>query len=232
MGLLLSLSSCTARVPAAIETPAEPQTKPAAPPSEPLPVTSWYGDLKVTPRKQAAQGEPSPPDDSTLPEPTAEELDAWEQTAKHETSLREWDQANLAEVTRWWLELQCLHLAVVSVGNSTYNANDSARWLEFESVYAVATSEWMSMITNPRPEVISSSKAFGYALEAHDLLWTGYPMSFKDGDAEKLQNLDEWWARIAKKFNNYLVQLGESRPALDPENPDDLAACRPFLDSW
>jgi hypothetical protein len=235
---LICLVGCTPRVSAELQgPPAEPQTNTAAPSSDPASAHGrWYGDLKVVPRKLVAQPEPSPSDKDgdgwELPPPTAEELAAWDRKdSAHEAELREWDRANLDEVSGWWHELQCFHLAVTSVGNSTYNANDAERWLLFESVYEEAVRVWLPNVTNPQPGVISSSKAFGYALEAEELL-RAYPGAFERGDAAELQQLDEQWANMAMRFNNYLAQLGASRPALDPEHADDLATCRSFLDSW
>jgi len=50
-------------------------------------------------------------------------------------------------------------------------------------------------------------------------------------DAWALQLCDEQWTVVANRLDEYLTQVGASRPALDPTHPDDLATCRSFLDS-
>jgi hypothetical protein len=157
-------------------------------------------------------------------------LAAWDRKdPEGEALLRSWDQAHVAELSSWWRELQCLRLALVSVGNTTYNSNDAARWQTFAGMFRPAADSWMSALLSP--EILSNSKAIARILEAHELLISAYPNAFEAGDAWELQSCDEQWTVVANKLDEYLTQVGASRPALDPEHPDDVVACRSLLDS-
>lgn len=234
---LLGLSSCT-RVSASIDAPAAEPAATSTPTSEePEPDPwhgRWYGDLRVTPREVVEVVEQPQPEGDTaeLPPPTPEELAAWDRKSPDaEAPLREWDRANVAMLSAWWRELQCFHLAIVSVGNSTFNSNDAQRWQAFSKMYQPRVIPWISSVLSGHPELLSNSKAIARLLEAHELLSYQYPDAFEAGDAWQLQLCDEQWTNVARALDGYLGEIGASDVTLDREDGDDLAACRALLDA-
>lgn len=205
--------------------PRAPTTQEAADPT----FGPWYGDLQLVARERvAAPPPPKPkPERAELPPPTAEELEAWDRLdPEGEAQLHAWDQAHVAELSNWWRELQCFRLAVVSVGNRSYNDNDAERWQAFMIVFAPVTDGWINAALGSQPEILSNSKLIGPFLEVHELLSGGYPRAFEAGDAYMLEELDLSWARVSSKIDDRFTRMSASAIVLD------LAACRSWLDTF
>lgn len=214
--------ACT-RVPASIEIEAPPPAQRRSPKPTRDSEARWYGDLQLRPRarppQQLSKGEVR--DVLDLPPPSAAELEAWD--GQVEVRPSETDLANLDELARYWRELECLRLVMLSVGNATYNDFDREGFEIFAHTFADVTEQWMKAIINTTPPELLESPVLGIVVTASGMLIEGYPVAYINEDIDELERLDELWGYYRRKAERQLPGLG-TNAAIDADR------CRAFLD--
>lgn len=217
---LVCVVGCTpaSTAPAAESSPSE-RPPPSFAELEPERAAAWYGALDPIPRPSEDEIVPVsrslPRRLAKNPAPSAEQP---------EVPLS-WKQANVAELRRYWRELQCMHLVISNAGNTWLASGDAHAWETVSTIFVAKADDWLEAISAPEPRMP------GWVSEAHELLRFSYPSAYQDRDAAVLDAIDFLWAYTSRDIGSNLHALDGDPAVVEPTNPEDRDACREFLDS-
>jgi len=194
-------------------------------------------DVKVEPKKEGEKREiPS----SDMPEPTAEELAAWNRKdPEGEKHLYKWDKAHAKDMQGYWKELRCLRDKVKLEGAKAFGADpggpEQEAWEQFKLAFnTMVVDPWQQrLFAAEGTDVLSKSKVMGNILEAHELVMNHYPSAYNNGDEVEIKVQDARWTVVENKVIDYYAKIGAPMTLPDLTDPKELAKwekfCAPVL---
>jgi hypothetical protein len=184
-------------------------------------------DAKAQEEKFDYQPNPKPRPKG-LDGPTEAELKAWDRKdATGEKHLYKWDKANLDRMMLYWEEIACFREKVKEEGERAFGAEPGSpqeeAWFQFKRTYVAHVNGWQQRLFAKEPRVQEKSKFIGDFLAAHELVMTGYPRGYNEGDRDALEENDLLYERLVFKIKKYVESLGETYPELDPTDDKAMA---------
>lgn len=176
--------------------------------------------------KKADPGEKKEIPTADMPEPTAEELAAWDRKdPEGEKHLYKWDKANAKRMHGYWKELQCLREKMKKEGDAAVGTEpggaEQQQWENFKLAFIPHVNLWQKdFFADEGTEILSKSKFAGNILEAHELIMNGYPTAYNDGDENEIKRQDALWIVVNNKVVDYSKKIGAPMdPPPDLEDP-------------
>ena len=207
-GCLLGTLACTGGGPSAVEAMEKADEKPPAKKAE---------DGEKKPKK------PLPTAD--LPEPTAEQLAAWDRKdPEGEKHLYKFDKRNSKKMHNYWKELRCLRDKMKSEGEKAFGtepgSTEQEQWDQFKRAVIPHVDGWQKRLFAAEGlDILSKSKYISNVLEAHELVMNGYPTAYNDGDEVEVKRQDALWIVVENKVVDYSNKIGAplKLPTLETE---------------
>jgi hypothetical protein len=172
---------------------------------------------------------------SELPEPTAEELAAWDRKdPEGEKHLYKWDKANAKKMQTYWNELRCLRDKIKEEGQKAFGAEpggpEQEQWEQFKRAYILMVADpWQQrLFAAEGQDILSKSKYIGNVLEAHELIINGYPTAYNDGDEVEVKIQDARWTVVENKVIDYSDKIGAPMKLPDLEDPKEAKKWEKF----
>lgn len=166
---------------------------------------------------------------SELPEPTAEELAAWDRKdPEGEKHLYKWDKANAKKMHNYWKELRCLRDKFKEEGEKAFGqepgGDQQEQWEQFKRAFIpMVVNPWQQrLFANEGQDVLAKSKFMGNILEAHELIMHAYPVAYNDSDRTLVNVEDARWIMVENTMKDYSEKLGVPMKLPDLEDPKDL----------
>lgn len=176
--------------------------------------------------KKKPEGEKKPIPTSELPEPSAEELAAWDRKdPEGEKHLYKWDKANAKKMQTYWKELQCFREKMQKEGSAAVGTEpggtEQVQWENFKLAFIPHVNGWQQrLFAAEGQELLSKSKYISNILEAHELVMNGYPTAYNDGDENEIKRQDALWTIVSNKVVDYSKKIGAPMdPLPDLEDP-------------
>src|SRR5690606_7243600 len=139
--------------------------------------------------KKADDGEKREIPTADMPEPTAEELAAWDRKdPEGEKHLYKWDKANSKKMQTYWKELRCLRDEMRKNGQLAFGTGpggpEQEKWEQFKLAYiTMVVDPWQQrMFAAEGQDILTKSKVIGTILEAHELVMKHYPTAYNNSD--------------------------------------------------
>lgn len=173
---------------------------------------------------------------SELPEPTAEELAAWNRKdPEGEKHLYKWDKKNSKKMHNYWKELRCLRDKMKSEGDKAVGVEpgspESVQWDNFKRAFIPHVDGWQQrLFAAEGQEVLTKSKYISNIIEAHELVMNGYPSAYNDGDAKLIKRQDALWLVVENKVVDYSNKIGAPISFPDPESEKEMKKWEKFCD--
>jgi hypothetical protein len=175
-----------------------------------------------------------------LPEPTAEELAAWDRKdPEGEKHLYKWDKANAKKMQTYWKELRCLRDKMKVEGQLAFGTEpggeEQMKWEQFKLAFiSMVVDPWqMRLFAAEGQDILTKSKVIGHILEAHEMIMRHYPTAYNDGDEVEIKVQDARWTVVENKVKDYYEKIGAPLELPDLEDPKDLKKwekfCAPIL---
>lgn len=185
--------------------------------------------------KKVDDGEKTEIPTSVLPEPTAEELAAWNRKdPEGEKHLYKWDKANHKKMHNYWKELRCLRAKMKEEGEKAFGAEpggpEQEQWEQFKRAFILMVADpWQQrLFATEGQDILSKSKYIGNILEAHELVINGYPVAYNDGDEVEVKVQDARWLVVENKVIDYSNKIGAPLELPDLENPKEARKWEKF----
>ena len=163
-----------------------------------------------------------------LPEPTEEEITAWDRKdPEGEKHYYKFDKANSKQMQTYWLELRCLRDKMKEEGEKSLDAEpgsaEQQQWEQFKRAFidGVANAWQKKLFAEEGQDVLSKSKYIGNIIEAHELVMNGYPVAYNDGDDMEIKRQDALWTVVENKVKDYSDRIGAPMKFPDLENPKE-----------
>lgn len=176
--------------------------------------------------KKPDDGEKKEIPTADMPEPTAEELAAWDRKdPEGEKHLYKWDKANAKRMHGYWKELTCLREKMKKEGDAALGTEpggpEQQQWENFKLAFIPHVNLWQKdFFADEGTEILSKSKFAGNMLEAHELVMNGYPTAYNDGDENEIKRQDALWTIVNNKVVDYSKKIGAPMdPPPDLEDP-------------
>jgi len=183
-------------------------------------------DDDAAPTKKEDDGEKREIPTSELPEPTEEELAAWNRKdPEGEKHYYKFDKANAKKMQTYWKELRCLRDKMKEEGEKAFGAEpggaEQQRWEQFKLAFIdpVANSWQQKLFAAEGQDIMVKSKYISNILEAHELIMNGYPVAYNDGDREEITRQDMYWVVVENKVKDYSDKIGAPIKFPDLDNP-------------
>lgn len=184
-------------------------------------------EAEPTPTPDSAEPEAAPDSEvAMLPEPTAEELAAWDRKdPQTDKKLQEWDKNNAKTMHGYWLELRCLRDEMKKEGELAFGTEPSGpaqqRWDKFKRAFiGPVANEWqMQLFMTEGQDILMKSKYISMIIEAHEIVMHGYPVAYNDGDRVEVQRQDAYWTILESKVDDYSDKIGAPIQLPDLDDP-------------
>lgn len=187
---------------------------------------------KVEPKKEGEKREIPTAD---MPEPTAEELAAWDRKdPEGEKHLYKWDKANSKKMQTYWKELRCLRDEMKKNGQLAFGTEpggpEQEKWEQFKLAFiTMVVDPWQQrMFAAEGQDILTKSKVIGTILEAHELVMKHYPTAYNNSDEVELKVQDARWAVAENKLVDYYKKIGAPLTFPDLEDPKELKKWEKF----
>ncbi|PRQ06361.1 hypothetical protein [Enhygromyxa salina] len=152
---------------------------------------------------------------SVLPEPTAEELAAWDRKdPEGEKHLYKWDKANAKTMQTYWKELRCLRDKMKEEGQKAFGAEpggpEQQQWEQFKLAFIdpVVDAWQQKLFAAQGQDILTKSKYIGNIIEAHELVMNGYPVAYNDNDEIEIKRQDALWTVAENRVVDYSNKIG------------------------
>ena len=182
-------------------------------------------DEEVKVEAKETEGEKREIPTSELPEPTAEELAAWDRKdPEGEKHLSKWDKNNAKKMQTYWKEMRCLRDKMKEEGQKAFGAEpggpEQQQWEQFKLAFIVpVVDSWQQrLFAAEGQDILTKSKYIGNIIEAHELIMNGYPVAYNDGDEIEVQRQDALWTLAENRVVDYSKKLGAPMTFPDLEN--------------
>ncbi len=160
-----------------------------------------------------------------MPEPTAEELAAWNRIdPEGEKHLYKWDKADSKKMQTYWKELRCLRDRMKEEGQKAFGTEpgspEQEKWEQFKAAYiTMVVDPWQQrFFAAEGQDVMSKSKMIGNLLEAHELIMKHYPTAYNNGDEKEIRTQDARWIVVEAKVKDYYEKIGAPMKLPDLED--------------
>lgn len=168
---------------------------------------------------------PKPPPPDGPPPPTDEEFKAWDRVdPEGEKHLYKFDKANSKRLLGYWKELVCFREAVKTEGAKAFGTEpmspESEAWQRFKEGFIPFVNGWQQRLFAKEPRILERSKYIGNILEATELVMTGYPRAYNDGDEIELKKNDAHWLLVEDKMKDYTERIGAKWEVPNPDDPN------------
>lgn len=180
--------------------------------------------------KKAEDGEKREIPTAELPEPTAEELAAWDRKdPEGEKHLYKWDKANAKKMQNYWKELRCLRDKMKDEGQKAFGAEpggpEQQQWEQFKLAFIdpVVDAWQQKLFAAEGQDILTKSKYISNIIEAHELVMNGYPVAYNDGDEIEIKRQDALWTVVENKVVDYSNKIGAPFKMPDLEDPKQKA---------
>jgi hypothetical protein len=185
--------------------------------------------------KKIDEGEKREIPTAEMPEPTAEELAAWDRKdPEGEKHLYKWDKAHAKTMQIYWKELRCLRQKVKEQGQLAFGTEpggpEQEKWEQFKQAFnAMVVDPWQQrLFAAEGTDILSKSKVIGNILEAHELVMKHYPTAYNDGDEKQIKIQDARWTVVENKVVDYYDKIGAPMTLPDLEDPKQAKAWEKF----
>mgnify|MGYP001187260007 CR=1 FL=1 len=195
--------------PPPVEAPPEPEPEPE-PESEPEPEPDAdTGTMRERPSTE-------------FPEPTEEELAAWDRKdPAAEKHLYTWDKDNYETIDDLWEDLACMRAQLMLAGEKAFGAKkgspEDEDWFAFKRDFILRADRWQQRMFAANPRLLEKSKFAGWILELHELLMSSYPRAYNDADRKAIDEADAQWEVVAAKAEEYTKTLGHDWPDFEAD---------------
>jgi hypothetical protein len=161
-----------------------------------------------------------------LPEPTAEELAAWDRKdPEGEKHYYKFDKANAKKMQTYWKELRCLRDKMKEEGQKAFGAEpggpEQQQWEQFKLAFIdPVVNNWQQrLFAAEGQDILVKSKYISNIIEAHELVMNGYPVAYNDGDEIEVKRQDALWTVVENKVIDYSNKIGAPMKLPDLEDP-------------
>lgn len=197
-------------------------------------------DEKPTVDTKKAEGEKREIPTAEMPEPSAEELAAWDRKdPEGEKHLYKWDKAHAKTMQNYWKELRCLRQKVKDEGQLAFGTEpggpEQEKWEQFKLAFnTMVVDPWQQrLFAAEGTDVLGKSKVIGNILEAHELVMKHYPTAYNDGDEKQIKIQDARWTVVENKVVDYYDKIGAPMKLPNLDDPKEAKAwekfCAPVL---
>lgn len=185
--------------------------------------------------KKADDGEKREIPTADMPEPTAEQLAAWDRKdPEGEKHLYKWDKANAKRMQNYWKELRCLRDKFKEEGQKAFGTEpggpEQEKWEQFRAAFNFQVVDpWINALYAVEgQDVNGKSKVMGNMLEAHELVAKHYPTAYNDSDEVAIKVQDARWTVVENKLVDYYAKIGAPLTFPDLTDPKEAKKWEKF----